>query len=114
MDGRAFTATAYPLTLTITADAKYGNGVGTEAEEKENVREEDEDDEAVFDTSRDVASENGMFSDFQQLEQEGNGKFPEKQAKTVPSPMHISGYFVFVSKTFTLDCTLHDFVRDVS
>ena len=106
LDGRAFTATVYPLTrVTITVDATYGNEVGTVAEEKEDVGEEDGDDEAVFDTSRDVGLENGLFYDFQQLEQEGNGRFPEKQAKTVPSPMPISSDFAFVSKNFTLDCT---------
>ncbi|PSS07620.1 Trihelix transcription factor [Actinidia chinensis var. chinensis] len=88
LDGRAFTATAYPLTLvTITADAKYGNGLEAVVEEEEDVGEEAE---AVFDSTRDVASKNGMLSDFQQLEQEGNGRCPEKQAKTVPSPMPIS------------------------
>ncbi|KAF5932828.1 hypothetical protein HYC85_028999 [Camellia sinensis] len=84
LDGKASTATAYPPTLvTITADAKRENGVEPAVAEGEDEEEEEEAAEA----------EDGLFSDFQQLVHEGNGRSKENvgaadsPTKTVPAPM---------------------------
>ncbi|KAL6996838.1 hypothetical protein U1Q18_006966 [Sarracenia purpurea var. burkii] len=89
LDGRAFTATAYPLTLVkITADAKYVNGMEAVVAEEVDDEEEEDGARAGFDRCRYVTAEDGVFSTIQQLVQEGNGRSSlEKQVnpkKTVP------------------------------
>ncbi|KAL7161946.1 hypothetical protein ACSBR2_042427 [Camellia fascicularis] len=85
LDRKASTATAYPPTLvTITADAKHESGVEPAVAEGED--EEEEEEEAA-------EAEDGLFSDFQQLVHEGNGRSKENvgaadsPTKTVPAPM---------------------------
>ncbi|XP_043687034.1 trihelix transcription factor ASR3-like isoform X2 [Telopea speciosissima] len=86
LDGRSETDPA-----TVTADVKDSEGLAATAV----VAEEEE---AVFDSSRSAAVEDGLFSDFDQSGQEEVGGSPDKETvatgsptTTVPAPLPISG-----------------------
>ncbi|KAJ4974271.1 hypothetical protein NE237_007445 [Protea cynaroides] len=87
LDGGSGTATS-AATETEIADVKDREGLAVAAEEEE---------EAVFDSSRSAAAEDGLFSDFEQTGQEETGGSPKKETvamgsptMTVPAPMPIS------------------------
>ncbi|KAJ9676506.1 hypothetical protein PVL29_021835 [Vitis rotundifolia] len=103
LDGRAFSATAFPLALvSAMPDVKSSDGmepvaVAVEAEEEEG-EEEEEEEEAVFDSGRQAAAEDGLFSDSEQLGQEEASGSLEKETtaatesptQTTPIPLPIS------------------------
>ncbi|XP_057970281.1 trihelix transcription factor ASR3-like [Malania oleifera] len=92
-DGKAFTVAAIPLTLvTVVANAKNEN----ETETAEGEEEEDET-ETTFDSSRNAAVDDSMFSDFEHGQADAGGS-PEEEnmgtgspTKTVPTKLPISG-----------------------
>ncbi|KAL5791592.1 hypothetical protein ACOSP7_000186 [Xanthoceras sorbifolium] len=96
LDREFFAMPAIPLALVKTmTDAT--NGDGYEIVAVAVAEEEEEDTEAVFDSSRQAAAEDGLFSDFELSEQEEIHQSPEKEAiakesptKTIATPSHIS------------------------
>ncbi|KAF8390747.1 hypothetical protein HHK36_025274 [Tetracentron sinense] len=88
LDGGAVTAPS-PATMRDTTDVKNREGVVEVSEEEE--------DEAVFDSGRSAAAEDGLFSAFEQSGQEDAGGSPNKEAvakeslrTTLPAPLPIS------------------------
>ncbi|KAK9278955.1 hypothetical protein L1049_028537 [Liquidambar formosana] len=99
LDGRAFTEAVFPLALVaVMEDAKNGNAMGPTVVEEVEDEDEEEEAEAVFDSGRQAAAEDGLFSDFEQSGKEEIGESPVKETivtesltKTVSSPLPNSG-----------------------
>ncbi|XP_059641202.1 trihelix transcription factor ASR3-like isoform X2 [Cornus florida] len=97
LDGKAFSAAAFPLPLVAIDSKDIDDGVeAVMAEEAD--EEEEESAEAVFDSSRHATAEDGLFSDFEQPDQE-IGRSSEKKTvveetttKRVHAPIPISGF----------------------
>lgn len=76
LDGMAFSAAAFPLPLVaVRANENDSDGVKAEVEEEDG--DEEETPVAVFDSHRHATAEDGLFSDFEHLEQEESGCSPE-------------------------------------
>ncbi|KAJ4959852.1 hypothetical protein NE237_019762 [Protea cynaroides] len=73
LDGRSVTDPT-----TVTTDVKDSEGLVAAAAEEE---------EAVFDSGRSAAAEDGLFSDFEHSMQEEVGGSPEKETVATASPM---------------------------
>lgn len=106
LDGRAFSATAFPLTLvSAMPDAKSSDAVmdrvaaatAAEAEEDDGEEDEEEDAVAIFDSGRQAAPEDGLFSDSEQLRQEETAAaVAESPTRITPTPLPISGNQSFI------------------
>ena len=97
LDGRAFSATAIPLSLvSAMPDVKGGSGGGdgiepvavaapAKAEDDDRDEDEETEEEALFDSARQAAAEEALFSDSEQL----LGQEEEATAATEsPTPTH--------------------------
>ncbi|XP_057965364.1 trihelix transcription factor ASR3-like [Malania oleifera] len=92
LDGKAFNVAAIPLTLVmVVANAKNENETETVEEE-----EEEEEIEIAFDSSRNAAVDDSMFSNFEHVGQEDVGGISKEEnmgteslTKTVPTKLPI-------------------------
>uniref|UniRef100_A0A5B7B136 Myb-like domain-containing protein n=1 Tax=Davidia involucrata TaxID=16924 RepID=A0A5B7B136_DAVIN len=89
LDGGPSAAAATPTTTLVLALAPSTTAA---EDEKEELAAEEVDSEAMFDSGRSAAAEDGLFSDFELLGQEEAGGSPEKEflpAKDIPPPTSV-------------------------